>query len=244
MLQKNIHRGVVTVNGRWERQAGHIHSFLNPCLTGYELQRAREEAKGKRLTSPMRLLYVGRVEAGKGILRAVEIVRRVRQAGIPADLDVVGDGPERAGIEAGVDAPVRTHGWLNRQNIEPLYRAAHFLLLPTASEGWPKVLSEGMAYGALPLAGNVGSIGQHLAEFATGAAFDPSDLNAFTRAIADYHENPGRWAAESERAKQAAELFSYARYLEAVRQLLSLHPTHGQARDCLNPVPEGSYPNQ
>jgi glycosyltransferase involved in cell wall biosynthesis len=194
----------------------------------------------------MRLLYVGRVEAGKGILRAVEIVRRVRQAGIPAELDVVGDGPERTRTEAaGVDAPVRTHGWLNRQNIEPLYRAAHFLLLPTsASEGWPKVLSEGMAYGTLPLAGNVGSIGQHLVEFAIGAAFDPNDLNAFARAIADYYENPGRWAAESERAKQAAELFSYARYLEAVRQLLSLHPTHGQARDCLNSVPEGSCPNQ
>jgi glycosyltransferase involved in cell wall biosynthesis len=91
MLRKNIHRGVVTVNGRWPGQPGHIHSFLNPCLTDHELQRAREESEGKRLTLPIRLLYAGRVEEAKGILRALEILRRVRRAGISAQLDVVGE---------------------------------------------------------------------------------------------------------------------------------------------------------
>ena len=36
MLQKNLHRGVVTVNGRWPQQPAHIFSFLNPSLTEEE----------------------------------------------------------------------------------------------------------------------------------------------------------------------------------------------------------------
>src|SRR5690349_9839136 len=33
ILQNNLHHGVVTVNGEWKDQPGHVYSFYNPSLT-------------------------------------------------------------------------------------------------------------------------------------------------------------------------------------------------------------------
>ena len=42
---------------------------------------------------------------------------------------------------------------------------AYLMLFPSESEGWPKVLSEGKAYGVVPVTSDVSSIPQYLREF-------------------------------------------------------------------------------
>src|SRR5262249_44353868 len=101
-------------------------------------------------------------------------------------------------------------------------RQSHFLLLPSSSEGWPKVLSEGMAYGAVPVTSDVGSIPQVLEAFQVGRALPPEDPDAFASAIVSYVQEPETWAEESRRSGKAASAFSYDAYLEAVRKLLKL----------------------
>jgi glycosyltransferase involved in cell wall biosynthesis len=92
----------------------------------------------------------------------------------------------------------------------------------TSSEGWPKVLSEGMAYGVVPLSGNVSSIPQYLQRFGTGRALNPHDISGFADAVATYVQHPEVWQQESAKGMEASHLFSYANYLHAVRQLLGL----------------------
>jgi glycosyltransferase involved in cell wall biosynthesis len=99
---------------------------------------------------------------------------------------------------------------------------AHLMLFPSESEGWPKVLSEGMAYGVVPVASNVSSIPQYLRESGTGITFNPYDLDSFAAAIIDYARHPDRWHIESGRAITAAERFAYDTYLENVSNLLEL----------------------
>ena len=66
------------------------------------------------------------------------------------------------------------------------------MIFPSScSEGWPKVLSEAMAYGVVPLAGAVSSIPQILAEVGTGRALPPNDVAEFASAVREYANDPG-----------------------------------------------------
>jgi glycosyltransferase involved in cell wall biosynthesis len=224
-LRKGWHRGVVTVNGAWAGQPPHVHSFLNPCLSDEELAAAGRQARDKELTAPLRLLFVGRLERDKGVDTALRVLAGLRERRVPATLEIAGDGPERRSLEAaaaeqGVGELVTFSGWLPREDVGARYARAHLLVLPSRSEGWPKVLSEGMAYGVVPLAGAVGSVPEVLRRLATGRALDPHDAGAFLEAAAWYIAHPEEWRRESERGRLAAGQFTYARYLEAVAGLL------------------------
>jgi teichuronic acid biosynthesis glycosyltransferase TuaC len=68
------------------------------------------------------------------------------------DLIIVGDGPERAAIEAlaqarGIAERVHLLGRLPQERLPQIYSAADVLLLASTHEGWPNVLLESMACG-------------------------------------------------------------------------------------------------
>ena len=158
----------------------------------------------------------------------LEILEGLRREGIAASLDAIGDGPDRARFEdqagrAGLAGAVRFHGWLPRAELASFYARAHFLLLPSSSsEGWPKVISEGMAYGVVPVTSDVSSIPQILGDFGLGQVRDARDREGFVAILREYVRSPDRWHAESRRAVEAAKGFSYGAYQAAVRNLLGL----------------------
>lgn len=223
-LSKNLHRGIVTVNGHWPGQPAHIHSFLNPCLTEQELAEARQLTQHKHMGLPLRLLYVGRLEQAKGVGRALQILAILHREGLSVTLDLVGDGPERTHYEQqvselGLSSYVRLHGWMPRPALAPIFAQAHILLLPSSSEGWPKVLSEGMAYGVVAVASAVSSISQLLAETSAGVAIAPDNLPGFVSAIRFYADNSDAWATASLQARAVASRFSYNNYQLAVQTM-------------------------
>ena len=227
LLRRNLPRAVVTVNGAWPGQPSHVRPFLNPCLTDEEIRSGARAAATKTLTAPLTILSVGRVEEAKGCLRSFSILESLVRRGVDARLEIVGDGPDREKLErrvreAGLQDRVRMRGWLSRSALNELYAAAHLLLLPSASEGWPKVLSEGMAYGVVPLAGAVSCVPQYLESFRTGRAIDPFNSERFVDTISRYANDPASWSAESRRAIEGAPRFGYSHYLDAVRDLLGL----------------------
>jgi glycosyltransferase involved in cell wall biosynthesis len=230
LLRGRLLRALVTVNGSWSDQPVHVRAFYNPCLTETELAEGRAAGARKSLASPLRLLFVGRLEEEKGVGRALEVVSGLAARGIDARLDLVGDGEDGArerfesrARELGIAERVRFLGWQPRTALSPLYASSHFLLLPTTcSEGWPKVLSEGMAFGVVPIASGVSSIPEILGSLGTGVVVEDGGPPAFVEAVAGYRSSPGRWLEESRRAVDAAERFTYRNYLRAVQELLSL----------------------
>lgn len=226
-LRRGWHRGLVTVNGEWPDSPAFVRAFLNPCLTDEQLAQGEQAAAEKQLTDPMRIVFVGRIEAAKGVGRILDVVERLAQAGVAFEIDLIGDGPQRAAFEArvrenGLSAAVHFHGWRERDQLDAFYARAHFILFPSRGEGWPKVLSEAMAYGAVPLASDVSSIPQILAHYATGQTFDANDSAGFAGALRNYLEHPERWKTEAQNSVRAARDFGYANYLRAVGALLGV----------------------
>jgi glycosyltransferase involved in cell wall biosynthesis len=220
LLRRSWHGGVVTVNGQWAGDPPHVREFFNPSFSEAELEDARAWGRKKTLNGVVRCVFVGRVEEAKGAGRAVEIVRRLREQGVGAELDIVGDGPLRVKPSSRGEAWVRFHGWLPRQELGRVWREAHVTLLPSETEGWPKVLSEGMAWGAVPVASNVGCIPQYLERFGCGTAVHVEDLNGFMEAVRRYMCQPDRWKAESCCGIEAAGLFTYEAHVRRVEEVM------------------------
>jgi phosphatidylinositol alpha-1,6-mannosyltransferase len=229
LLRHGLPGARVTVNGDWPDEPAHVLAFRNPTLTPEELTRGREAAE-KVLGDPARLLFVGRLDRGKGANRAIEIVATLCARGRAVHLDVVGDGRElgamqRAAAAHGIEEAVSFHGWLPRPALEAWYADAHLLLLPSDSEGFPKVLSEAMAFGVVPIAGAVSSIPQALAELGTGRTVPPADVAAFADAVEAYLDDPEAWSLASRNGVEGADVFAYDGFLRDVAGMA--HDTWG-----------------
>jgi glycosyltransferase involved in cell wall biosynthesis len=227
-LARRWGRGPVTVGGAWPKQPDHVVAFFNPCLNDQELALAGQAAAGKNLTRSIRLIFVGRTESAKGLDVALQAAAELKSRGISFNFDILGNGPERtmfermaARLELG--QTTRFHGWLPRNELNSFYAGAHFLLFPSRSEGWPKAVSEAMAFGVIPLASRISSIPQTLAQLGCGITVTPGSTTGYVEAILAYLDSPERWQQESRRGYQAAQYFTYRHYKKALDKMFIKH---------------------
>ncbi len=116
------------------------------------------------LVNPVRLLYVGGLRPGKGLEVMLEALRRLRQQGRDVTLDLVGDGPLRQSLHdqaeaLGISPWVFFRGFMVMgPALNECYKAADIFLLPSVSEGSPRVVLEAMAHSLPVVATPVGNI--------------------------------------------------------------------------------------
>jgi glycosyltransferase involved in cell wall biosynthesis len=166
-LKKNFQHSKVTVNGVWPGDPKHVIPFENPCFTETELKEAQKIAAEKKFDGKLNLLFVGRMEFEKGagvlmdainaMANANEVFEEVVFAGDGKDFDALKMKTETVCIKCTLE------GMVGRERLNELYAKAHLFVLPTvASEGFPKVLAEAAAHGAIPVVSDISSIAQYL----------------------------------------------------------------------------------
>ncbi len=227
-LRAGLSHGPVTVNGRWPNQPAHVHTFLNPSLSLNDVQQASELVRKKELLRPVQIIFAGHTSKAKGLDTALSVVRQLyAQYGNNIKFDIVGGGDEQPLFiqcmkEAGLEKIVTFHGWLPHSKVLKLMTPAHFILLPSkSSEGWPKVLSEAMTYGVVPIASDVSAIPQILSDTKAGISLPADEVLGFVNAISQLIDKPDQWREMSKAGLAAAPLFTYERYLIAVDELFS-----------------------
>ncbi|RIA10250.1 glycosyl transferase family 1 [Flavobacteriaceae bacterium MAR_2010_72] len=181
----------VTINGVWDDQPKHCLSFENPCLTSEDLVLGKAAGEAKSLEGPLTLCFVGRLETEKGvdrILEALKLLNATERSRIGI-MHFVGTGPAMAEFRAkaeGGTIPIVFHGALSRVEVFDIYKAAHAFLLPTsASEGFPKVLAEAMAFGCIPVVSRLSSIGQYITHHEQGLLLDEVNAEALAMQLGD-----------------------------------------------------------
>jgi glycosyltransferase involved in cell wall biosynthesis len=226
-LKQGLSRGPVTVNGRWENQPNHVFSFLNPSMTLQDTQVAQDLSLDKQLGTPVRFVFAGRTDTAKGLGRSLQIIKGVTHYSQDIHFDVLGDGPERPRFERmatdlGLREIVTFNGWVPHDQVPKYLSRSHFMLLPsTYSEGWPKVLSEAMSYGVVPIASNVSAIPQILDQTKAGLALPADDIDGVVRAIVDIMGDPPKWKEMSLAGIEAAPHFTYERYLTVLDEMFN-----------------------
>lgn len=219
-LRRGLARAAVTVNGQWPGQPKWVHTFDNPTLTEEELQSGRDAANAKAPGPPWRVVFCGRLERAKGADVAVDTVLELRRRGLDVSLDLIGDGPLRPWVEERITGDaggcITLHGWLRRDELEEYLARGHVFLLPTtASEGFPKVIGEAMAFGCVPVVSPISSIGQVLGE--TGGAVLVEEGGSWVDAVEGVLDDV--WARLAGEGLSNVNRFSYDTYLSHVRSM-------------------------
>jgi glycosyltransferase involved in cell wall biosynthesis len=133
------------------------YSNLNDCHAYFST--SHNDIIPKEINSPPKnIIFVGRLEPLKRLCDAIEAVGLLKKQNVDVCFNIVGEGVMRDKLEkqveiAGLEDRVIFKGQINNtETLRELYIAADILVLPSLSEGTPKVVAEAMAHGTVPIA--------------------------------------------------------------------------------------------
>lgn len=133
--------------------------------------------------------YVGRLSEEKGILQLVEALPQVANSNGNVKVIICGEGSLMGAVRQAVSRydlteRVRLTGWIPRQEVLEILRDLRLLVLPSFTEGSPKVLLEAMANGTPVLATRVGTVPDIVTDGLTGFLLDSNDPGELAAKIA------------------------------------------------------------
>ena len=155
-LTKNMK---VLVYGEWGNQSENIMPFFTATYQESE----KTALKSKSFEGLINFIFVGTLSKGKQPISAVMIVQELINNGVNAQLSIYGYGIENENLKYyiksnNLENRIKLNGNIGRAELIDIYKKSHFIILPSKSEGWPKVIAEAMFWGCLPIATPVSCI--------------------------------------------------------------------------------------
>jgi glycosyltransferase involved in cell wall biosynthesis len=133
---------------------------------------SRAEALNRSINGQVKLLLVGVDWVRKGGAIAYECLISLLEAGVDAQLTILGCTPPAG---EGFEHPnfrvipfLSKHDPEQRKQIEQLFLDAHFMLLPTRADATPIVISEASAFGLPTMATDTGGLGGSITDGVNG----------------------------------------------------------------------------
>ena len=156
-----------------------------------------------------RILYVGRLSAEKNLGTAIAAAAKLSRRW-PLRLTFIGAGPlesELRCLAAQACVTADFPGVLDHRRLPARYQDADVFVLPSFTEGHPKVLLEAMASGLPCVASDCTGNRSLLTDGETGLLFDPGDADALASRLERLFADPAfaRRLGERGRARVAAE---------------------------------------
>jgi colanic acid/amylovoran biosynthesis glycosyltransferase len=164
----------------------HWHKF-RVCRLGVDLQQfACRDSQPEHET--VKLLCTGRLTPAKGQLVLLQACALLRQRQVDFHLTLVGDGPDRAAIQATVSqlnlsSVVELTGSVVQARVRQYLQDADVFVLPSFAEGIPVVLMEAMASGVVCVSSPVNGIPELIENGHTGLLSAPGDVEQLARSL-------------------------------------------------------------
>ncbi len=152
----------VLVYGEWEGTSKNIKSFFTATYSEEEMERLGV-VETRRLGEEIMFLFVGTLSKGKQPLYVIQLVEELYKRGKNVILELYGEGSLRKELELyitqnNLESIISLKGNHSRETVLKAYQSSHFLILPSKSEGWPKVVAEAMFWGCVPIASPVSCV--------------------------------------------------------------------------------------
>jgi len=138
---------------------------------------------------PVKLLYVGYLRSSKGVEYLLEALRSLRESNHDVELELIGEGQYKSFLEQkarqlAIMDKVHFRGFaVMGPELNAFYNSADIFVLPSISEGSPKVVLEAMGHSLPVVATNVGNIPEMLAHGRRGILVPPADSSAIAQAV-------------------------------------------------------------
>jgi len=123
-----------------------------------------------------RIIYAGRLEAAKGILRFTEEL--VKTGSVKYTLDIYGAGADEENLKQLISANklqdrIHIHPFLKYDELVKEYRKYDWVVLPSAAkDGWGVIVSEGLLNGLKGICSNICGVSWVIKDRVNGVVFD------------------------------------------------------------------------
>ena len=221
------HSAAVTTVSRWlkeetEALAPGVRPEVAPMPVATELFEPPSSRDSRTL------LFVGRLNQQKGLHHLLHAMAGMKSQ---AELEVVGDGPDRDALKAlakelGISSRVRWRDQVTQSELAPLYQRAAAVVLPSVEEGLGLVAVEALLCETPVIAFDSGGLRDVIQHEKTGLLVKPGDRAALARTLDDVLARDGR-GSDLGKAGRLYALSTFApesaarRYAEIYRQVLA-----------------------
>jgi glycosyltransferase involved in cell wall biosynthesis len=143
-------------------------------------------------TSPLKLLFLGRMDRSKGVFDLPIISKMLTDKGVLFEWLCIGNGPELANLKAAWNPDVPVVFESPNSNEEVLKRCAEqdVFVLPTKFEGSPVSLLETMSVGLVPVISKIPGGITDIVKKNIGFVVEMNDNQGFANAIEQLWHNP------------------------------------------------------
>ncbi len=213
----------------------HIQNAASYALSSKERDGLLSIRRSRPQKDKLNVLFLGRLDAQKGIERLFATVRDLRQQSVPIEWKIIGSDVMDTGaggswkerfaeIGVHVDAPVYSSRHLNKA-----FAWADVVVLPSRWEGAPLTIIEAQRLGCVPIATAVGAVGELIEHGVDGLLIESTDDNVIisemTEMIAALAEDSAALRRLSEAAAERGASLAWDRSVEPlVQQLMAWFP--------------------
>lgn len=184
-----------------------IHSFFSTTHNDVKIKNVE-----KVHSSNFRIVFLGRVDPAKRVEDLLKACAILKENNYQFVLNVIGDGPHLHKIrnlaaELQIETNINFRGYIGeRDRIDEIFLDSDVIVLPSLTEGTPKVLPEAMSRGVIPIAiKNVGSNNFIIENGINGFLVSSLSPELIFESFKFLIENPGEKIRFIERAYQYAK---------------------------------------
>ncbi|GAA3613951.1 glycosyltransferase [Flavivirga amylovorans] len=217
LLTRNIQ---VLVYGDWKNQTKNIKPFFTASFYNSEIELPTERHYDDKLN----FVFIGSLVKGKRPLLAIKIIEKLSKESKQVSLELYGDGILKAELEHYIarkklERIITIKGNKKKDEIKNALKSAHFLLLPSKSEGWPKAVAEAMFFGVIPITTKISCLPFMLDTEKRGILIEPVINNAVDN-INTYLEDKNRLKLISESASNWSHNYTLDTFEAEIVKLL------------------------
>lgn len=208
-----------------ERVVSNKPIFVFPTYTDIELFLERE-SHGYASGDEKLVLFVGMLIFLKGIHILIQAMEPVIRQIPDAKLLIIGRGGYKGRLkklvsELGLEGEVEFLGHVSQAALSDYMRSCRVLVLPSLSEGLPRVLIEAMACGKPVIGTNVGGIPSLIRDGVNGFLVPPNSPEALAEKIIYLLLREGEAARMGAKGREfVAQTFSTEKYVEGYAKIL------------------------
>jgi glycosyltransferase involved in cell wall biosynthesis len=162
---------------------GRFHPDRTPIPLDDRFRRRLDET----VPGTIRLGYVGGLHAYKGLDDFADALSRI---GADCSVVIAGDGPERGRLERLFGDDAVFLGSVPYEQVPALYHAMDVFVLPSHTEGLPRVILEAQATATPPVATRVGGVSEVIDDGETGLLCAPNHPQVLAEAIGRLASDP------------------------------------------------------
>jgi len=169
---------------------------------------ARYKAAKIVQNSPLKLTFVGRLAAVKGLPVLFQALKTLSYQGVDFELDVIGDGPDRAALEVlaqrgALQGRINFLGYKSQSDVAEFLTQSDVFVLPSFAEGLPVVLMEALAASVPVVATQIAGVSELVQDGVNGYLVSAGDETALADKLDVLMRNP---KLRSKMGKSGAEI--------------------------------------